>query len=180
MFFKGLKDRLKYKSALKYMKEELQRPPMTFNRSRAGIHLVAVIVDLEQFPKTEVFEEFVTLFKLRPNAVKVMGYKKEYDQNSPYATPVFSEKDLGWNGHIENGYAMEFLSREYDVLINYYNEKNIMLQLMTLKTNARIKVGFSTVDKTYNDIILDCPLQDFDTFKNEVTKYLNVLNELPV
>lgn len=162
------------------MKEQLESPPRPFGRRKAGIHLVGVIVDLDQFPKPEAFEEFVALFNLHPNAVKVIGYKKEYDRNSPYSTPVFSLKDLGWNGDIENSYASEFLSREYDVLINYYTEKNIMLQLMTLKTKARIKVGFSKVDKTFNDIILDCPLKDFDIFKNEATKYLNVLNELVV
>lgn len=162
------------------MKEELESPPKPMSKRKPGIHLVGVIVDLDKFPQPEAFEEFVTLFKLHPNAVKVIGYKKEYDQNSPYSTPVFSDKDLGWNGDIENSYAGEFLSREYDVLINYYTEKSIMLQLMTLKTKARIKVGFSKVDKTFNDIILDCLLKDFDIFKNEVTKYLNVINELAV
>lgn len=178
MFLKGLKGRFKHKSALKFMREELQSPPYSMSRKK-GIQMLGVIVDLDQFPQAEVFEEFINLFGLRPNAIKIMGYKREYDKNSPYATPVFSDKDLGWNGDIENGYAHEFLSREYDVLVNYYTEKNLMLQLMTVKTKARIKVGFASVDKTFNDIILDCPMKDFDLFKNEVRKYLNVLNELP-
>ena len=53
------------------------------------------------------------------------------------------------------------------------------MQLMTVKTQARIKVGFATVDKTFNDLILDCSIKDFDLFKNEIRKYLNVLKELP-
>ncbi len=178
MFLKGLKDRFKHKSALKYMREELENPPGPLNRKQ-GIQMLGVIVDLDQFPRAELFEQFVEEFGLRPNAVKVIGYKKDYDTNSPYATPVFSEKDLGWHGEIDNGYVQEFLSREYDVLINYYSEKNLMMQLMTVKTQARIKVGFATVDKTFNDLILDCSIKDFDLFKNEIRKYLNVLKELP-
>ncbi len=161
------------------MREELKSPPYPLKRKR-GIHQMGVIVDLDKFPRPEAFEDFVNLMGLRPSGVKIIGYKKDYDKNSPYSTPVFSDKDLGWNGDIENGYAQEFLSREYDVLLNYYTKKNLMLQLMTVKTKARIKVGFSTVDKTFNDIILDCELKDFDLFKNEVYKYLNVLNELVV
>lgn len=177
MFLKGIKDRFKHKSALKYMREELQSPPHPLQRKR-GIHQIGVIVDLDKFPRPEAFEDFVDLFGLRPSGVNVIGYKKDYDKNSPYSTPVFSDKDLGWNGDIENGYAQEFLSREYDVLLNYYTKKNLMLQLMTVKTKARIKVGFSKVDKTFNDIILDSELKDFDLFKKEVHKYLNVLSEL--
>lgn len=178
MFLKGLKDRFKHKSALKFMREELENP-YSPSRRKQGIQMLGVIVDLDKFPRTELFEEFVEVFGLHPNAVKVIGYKSYYDINSPYATPVFSDKDLGWNGDIENSYAQEFLSREYDVLINYYSEKNLMMQLMTVKTRARIKVGFAAVDKTFNDLIMDCSIKDFDLFKKEIRKYLSVLKELP-
>jgi hypothetical protein len=50
---------------------------------------------------------------------------------------------------------------------------------MTLKTQARIKVGFASVDKTFNDLIMDCAIKDFKVFKNEIGKYLKVLKELP-
>ncbi len=178
MFLKGLKDKFKYKSGLKFLKEELQSPPKVFHNKR-GIKSVGVIVDLDKFPNAEAFYEFVDLFELRPNAVKIIGYKNYYDKNSPYATPIFSDKDLGWNGEIQNGYALEFLSREYDLLINYYTQKNLMLQLMTIKTKARIKVGFAEVDKTFNDIILDATIKDFDVFKKEMKKYLHVMQEIP-
>ncbi|MCX2719376.1 hypothetical protein OO016_07175 [Poritiphilus sp. M415] len=159
------------------MREELENPPYPLSRKN-GIQMVGVIVDLDTFPRAESFEDFIELLGLRPSAVKVIGYKRDYDTNSPYATPIFSDKDLGWHGEIDNGYAQEFLSREYDVLINYYSEKNLMMQLMTVKTRARIRVGFATVDKTFNDLIVDCPTKDFDLFKNEIRKYLNVLKEL--
>jgi hypothetical protein len=49
---------------------------------------------------------------------------------------------------------------------------------MTVKTRARIKVGFAEIDPALNDLILQTPLQDFDTFKTELKKYLKVMNEL--
>ncbi len=109
------------------------------------------MVDLDSFETPDLFYEFVEEFSLRPNAVKIIGYKSYYDKNSPYATPVFSDKDLGWNGAIENSYVLEFLSREYDMLVNYYTEENLLLQLMSVKTQARIRVGFDEVDEQYND-----------------------------
>lgn len=177
MFLKGLKDKFKYKSGLKYLKEELKSPPEVLERAK-GIRSVGVIVDLDSFDHAELFFEFIEEFNLRPNAVKVVGYKSYYDKNSPYSTPVFSDKDLGWNGNIENSYALEFLSREYDLLVNYYTKENLMMQLMTIKTRARINVGFAEVDSSYNDLILQADPQDFSTFKKELKKYLGVMNEI--
>ena len=122
--------------------------------------------------------QFVDDFSLRPNSVKIIGYKNYYDKNSPYATPMFSDKDLGWKGNIENGYALEFLNREYDLLINYYTKEKLLLQLMTVKAKARINVGFGGVDKNLNDLIINTTLEDFKTFKAELKKYLFILNEI--
>ena len=177
MFLKGLKDKFKYKSGLKYLKEELNSPPEILERSK-GIKSIGVIVDLDSFDHAEKFFDFIEECKLRPNAVKIVGYKSYYDKNSPYATPVFSDKDLGWNGNIENSYALEFLSREYDLLVNYYTADNLMMQLMTIKTKARINVGFAEVDRSFNDLILDVDLGAFSTFKQELKKYLQVMNEI--
>ncbi len=177
MFLRGLKDKFKYKSGLKFLREELKSPPSAPQRPK-GISSIGVIVDLDAFDRAERFQEFIEAFGLRPNAVKVIGYRGFYDTNSPYATPVFSEKDLGWHGVIENSYASEFLSREYDLLVNYYDSTNLMLQLMSIKTRARLRVGLGGLDKSFNDLILHVPMGDFPTFKKELHKYLKVFKEL--
>ncbi len=175
--FKGIKDRFKYKSSLKFLKEELKKPFVEVKRTK-GITSIACLVDLDKFDDADKFFDFVEEFAIRPNAVKIIGYKKYYDKNSPYSTPVFSDKDLGWKGSIENSYVLEFLSREYDLLVNYYTEENLMLQLMSIKTKARVRVGFKEVDPRFNDLIIDSPIKNFKTFKQELKKYLKVLNEI--
>ncbi len=175
--FKGIKDKLKFKSGVKFLNEELQKPFAAVERKK-GITSVACLVDLDAFENANLFYEFVEDYGLRPNAVKIIGYKSYYDKNSPYATPVFSDKDLGWNGKIENSYVLEFLSREYDMLVNYYTHENLLLQLMSVKTRARVRVGFKAIDSRYNDLILDTPMKDFKVFKQELKKYLRVLNEI--
>ncbi len=176
MFLQGLKDKFKQKSGEKFLKNELLKTP-ELERKRNEILKVGVIVDLDTFENSDLFYQFIEMFGLRPNAVKIMGYRGFYDKNSPYATPVFSDKDLGWNGAVENSYALEFLSKEYDLLVNYYTRDTLIMKLMTVKTKARIKVGFAEIDPALNDLILQTKLQDFDTFKSELKKYLKVMNE---
>lgn len=177
MFLQALKDKFKQKSGEKYLKNELLSVPEA-GISKKGLNKVGVIVDLDNFQNADLFYQLIELLNLRPNAVKIMGYRSFYDKNSPYATPVFSDKDLGWGGAIENSYALEFLTKEYDLLLNYYIQDTLILKLMTVKTKARIKVGFAELDPNLNDIILQSPMNDFNTFKTELKKYLKVLQEL--
>ncbi|WP_136465599.1 DUF6913 domain-containing protein [Flagellimonas onchidii] len=177
MFLKGFQDKFKVKSGLKCLKEEMEKPPKTIERDK-GITSIGCIVDVDSFPNAEVFYELIDDFSLRPNAIKIIGYKREYDKNSPYAIQMFSDRDLGWKGVIENGYVLEFLGREYDILINYYTEDNLMMKLLSVKTPARLKVGFGALDPKINDLILNTPLSDFEMFKSELKKYLKVLKEL--
>jgi len=177
MFLKGLQDKFKVKSGQKYLREELERSPKTVARDK-GITSVGCIVDVDSFQKAEAFYELIEEFSLRPNAIKIIGYKREFDKNSPYVIQMFSDKDLGWKGQIENSYVLEFLSREYDMLINYYEDDNLMMKLLSVKTLARLKVGLAAQDPNINDLILNTPLSDFKLFKSELKKYLKVLKEI--
>lgn len=177
MVFKGLKDKFKHKSGLKYLRRELKTFPAVVDR-QPGIRAVGVIADLEEFKEEERFYELVESLGLKPNAIKIIGYREFYDKNSPYATPVFSDKDLGWKGGIENSYALEFLSREYDLLINYFDQPRLLMQLMSIKTRAAFRIGFDGLDPVFNDLILQSPLSDFETFKKELKKYLTLFKQL--
>ena len=176
MILKGLTEKFKRKSGAKYLRQQLQLPREGLERSK-GIQVVGVLVDLDRFDNPERFYELIKAFSLRPNAVKIIGYKRSYDKNSPYATPVFSDKDLGWHGQIENSYVLEFLSRSYDLLINYFAEENLMMQLLSVKVKARLRIGFTGIDPAYNDLILGGDPADFGLFKSEMKKYLVVLKQ---
>jgi|SRR5690554_1431045 len=177
MFIKKLTEKLKIRAGRKFLQQGLKSSLQVVNREK-GIRSVGCIVDLDRFDHADLFYELVEEFSLHPNSVKIIGYKGFYDKNSPYSTPVFSDRDLGWKAHIENSYALEFLSREYDLLVNYYTDDKLLLQLMTLKTRARLKVGFGEVDRNLNDLIMNTPMEDFRTFKQELGKYLRILNEI--
>ncbi len=175
--FKAIKDKFKRKSAFKFLKKELSQPLTRAERS-SGISSVGCLVDLDKFENANLFYDLVEEFGLRPNAIKIIGYKKFYDSNSPYSAPVFSDDDLGWKGNIDNSYVLEFLNKEYDMLVNYYAEENLLLQLVNVKAKARIRVGFKEIDAVNNDLILDVPMDNFKLFKLELKKYLKVLNEI--
>ena len=177
MVFRGLQDKFKVKSGRKYLLEELEKPAVAVNRDK-GVTSIGCIVDVDAFSNAEAFYELIDDFSLRPNAIKIIGYKRDFDKNSPYAIQMFTDRDLGWKGKIENGYVLEFLGREYDMLINYYTDDNLMMKLLSVRTPARFRVGLASADTKINDLILNTPLNEFGTFKSELKKYLKILKEI--
>ena len=177
MVLRGLQEKFKVKSGRKYLAKELEKPALATNRAK-GISAIGCIVDVDAFSNAEVFYELIDEFSLRPNAIKIIGYKRDFDKNSPFAIQMFTDRDLGWKGKIENGYVLEFLGRESDLLINYYTEDNLLMKLLSVRTPARLKVGLTEVDPKLNDLILNTPIKEFGTFKAELKKYLTILKEI--
>src|SRR5690606_11444559 len=90
MFIKGFQDKFKVKSGLKFLKGEMQRPQVPSSRE-PGIKSIGCIVDVDAFDSPEVFYELIEEFSLRPNAIKIVGYRREHDRNSPYAIQMFTD-----------------------------------------------------------------------------------------
>ena len=176
MVFNGIQEKFKAKSGHKYLEDELKKP--RFVRDKKGVSSIACIVDMDKFKNAEAFQSLIQQMGLKPNAVHVMGYKRGQDKHGMFSIPFCTDKDLGWNGSIENGDFSEFSGREYDVLVNYFTDDRLVLKLMSTKINARIRVGLKEADHAMNDLIFDCGLSDFKTFKTELEKYLRILNEL--
>jgi len=176
MVFKAIQDKFKAKSGYKYLEDESKKErPVTHKK---GISNIACIVDMDKFGDANAFQSLRQQMGLQPNAVHVMGYKRGQDKHGMFSIPFCTDKDLGWNGSIENGDFSEFSGREYDILINYFTDDRLVLKLMSTKINARIKVGLKDADKNMNDLIFDCKLSDYSTFTSELEKYLKILKEI--
>ncbi len=176
MVLKTLQEKFKVKSGLKYLEDELRRP--RHFQEKKGVAALACVVDMDKFPNAEAFQELRHFLNLKPNAIHIMGYKRGGHRNGMFSIPFCTDKDLGWNGSIENGDFAEFSGRDYDVLINYYTDDRLLLKLMSTKIAARIRVGFQGMDNAMNDLIFNCQLDDFKTFTSELKKYLKILNEI--
>lgn len=176
MIIKAIQERFKVKSGVKYLEDEL-RKKRSFSEKK-GITGIACIVDMDKYPDAEKFQGLRQEFNLKPNAVHIIGFKRSMDKNGMFSIPFVTEKQLGWNGSIENGDFSEFSGRDYDMLINYYTDDRLMLKLMSVKLNARLRVGLKGGDQVLNDLIFDCQLDDFETFGKELKKYLKILEEI--
>jgi len=69
---------------------------------------------------------------------------------------------------------LEFISYDYDLLINFFKSNNV-LTLLSSKVNAKFRVGFSSVDSRLNDLIFSEKIKKFKEFDSELIKYLRII-----
>jgi len=64
------------------------------------------------------------------------------------------------------------------MLISYYDIEKAALLLVTQRTNANFKVGFSTIDKRLNHFMINTVAENYTVFTNELFRYLKILNKI--
>ena len=90
----------------------------------------------------------------------------------------FSLKNISWSGSVNNQEIIDFKAKNFDMLISYYDQEKPALLLVTQRSKALFKVGFSNIDKRINHLMIDTAITDETVFVQELFKYLKILNKI--
>jgi len=167
---------LREKSNQKYINKQLNS--RRSNVSEQKIDSLAVILNISEFNDFEAIRDFASELKIHPNKIKILAYTEDEKEVLNSRELLFSKKEIGWNAKIKSPELQDFLNKEFDALIGYYNEENVELNLVTTMSKAIFKIGISGHDERIFDFIIETESSDFNIFKSELTKYLNILNKL--
>ena len=110
---------------------------------------------------------------LKEKDIKVVSYSKTIF-NDPFYKMRVSDNSINFFGNINSADANEFISYNYDLLINYFGNNKI-LSLISSRCNANFRVGFDISNQKLNDIIFKDIYNNFEKFSNELVKYLKML-----
>ncbi len=169
MFLKGLQQ----KSAKKVLTQKLHKTT-TKEVEATPIQTVGLIVNADT---TENVAHIVQSLQFTV-AVDVLYYHKNVQKNREVDHPVFYEKDFGWKGKAKTEELQQFLSKPFDLLISYYSDDIVALQLASGLQAATFKVGIQGGDQDIHDVIIQTKEEDIATFAKELHTYLQILNKL--
>ncbi len=142
------------------------------------IKSIGVILNLKEFSDFESLRAFFKSLGIKPNKTKIIAFvEDEKDINFHWET-YFTAKDFGWKGKINNMDLITFVETEFDALISFYKSQDLELNLITAQSNANFKIGLSNNDQRLYDLIIEVKPSEFSLFKDELKKYLTVLNKL--
>lgn len=142
------------------------------------INSIGLVIDESDFPEKEaLIQELISIGFLEQN-ICVIVHSDKIKKNQVYPYPTFGAKHLNWKAEINQAQLIDFMDQKFDLLINYYAlEKAILLQITNI-SKAYFKVGFSSVDKRLNHLMINTDTKNYQIFVSELLRYLKILNKI--
>lgn len=144
--------------------------------SEIKIKSVAILVDGNRF---RAISELLNLMQNEGlSQVRAFVFTKDKKVENTDNIIYFSSNDIEANGQIKNSDLLQQITHPYDLIINYYDEKNIDLLYLTSVTKAGFRVGFKQNHIEINELMIDVNINDHQVFIEELFKYLKKFNKI--
>ena len=172
MFYKIIKNFFLKKN----VKKRLLNSPSISKQEK--IKTIGLLVDESYFSKTASLIDEILLQGFEKNQIVVLVYKDKIKAKEIRNELFVSRKNITISGEINNPEVNKFLEEPFDLLINYYDVSKFPILLLSIKSKAKFKVGFDTIDKRVNHFIIKEFVDNYKEFTLEVFKYLKILNKI--
>lgn len=140
------------------------------------ISKVRVFLDASLAIEKHFFVELAKSFAIPPVNLSVFVFPSGNPVENQYSD-FFNPKDIGYFGHFQGDLAL-VCSKDVDLQINYFNTANLHMKWVAVEAKHKMSVGFSNVEQQINDLIFDFAPTDKNVFKEELIKYLTILNKI--
>jgi hypothetical protein len=148
------------------------------NSFSGKIKTIGLLVDESYLVETKFLVEELKSYGFLEEDIDAVIYKSKLKSQSKYSKTTFSSRHLKWNAKINNKSVNEFINKEFDLLISYYDIEKSILLIVTHESKAKFKVGFSSIDKRLNDLMINTNIENYKVFIGELIRYLKILNKI--
>lgn len=140
------------------------------------ITTLGILIDEIYISQIEYITQYFLDVGIEKQNVAFLIFKQKLKDVTPY--PYFTRKNITSDGEFVKSEILDFTEKSFDMLISYYDLEKPSLMLATLKSKAKFKVGFSTVDKRLNHFMITTTGDKQEEFLSELFKYLKILNKI--
>ena len=138
------------------------------------IKTIGCIID-PMFPvEVSNFIKLVHRIGLKEKDLKLITFQENDNGFNIFSNMNITPTSISFYGNLNGNDSLEFISYEYDLLVNFFNANDV-LTLLSSKANAKFRIGFDSVDPRLNDLIFSNKIKKFNEFEKEFVKYLNLI-----
>jgi len=169
-------EKVKRKSLRKLTERNLAKRDLS--QVNAPMKTLGFLVDERLVQDFDLLYDFSMPLNLIPKDVKVFSFIEVKKKLPSLLQNQVQRKDFNWKGEMHNQNASEFLDRNFDVLVGYYDGKHEFLDVMISQSKAKFKVGFAGADERLFDLLISVKPTKIELFKAELKKYLEILGKM--
>jgi len=164
----------------------LKRESATIERNLKMVNLshaksIGIVYPLFDIPDYNQVMEFVTQLQHDRKEVKALGFVQEKNLISRFPPKLsydfFSRDNLNWFNKPVNDRVQDFVSREFDLLIDLTMHEHLPTKYVVGLSKARCKVGrFCDNNARYYDLMINIqPMTTLREFISQVRHYLTII-----
>ena len=142
------------------------------------VNQVGVLVEKDNLDKVRVVEQELQKCKIKPIHFHYLIYDKEYKDKQSKTLPTFGFNCIGLTGGFKSEAVKEFVARDFDIMVNYFDVDCPVLKLVSLESNAKLHTGFDFAECSLNTLAIKTAVTEAKVFSFELIRYLNILNKL--
>lgn len=167
--------KLKKKSIQKQYDKFIANQPQK-NIKNSKVKNIAVVLDNEALVNV-VLANLTNNFSIKKEAITVLVFK-EFSKKDEPSPQFFTEKEVGFKASLKSDNLKNFVKNNYDLLINYTKQSNLLTNMVTLLSQADFKAGFAEIDDRLFDIVVSDESFNEAVLNQELKKYLTILNKI--
>ncbi|MFD1316515.1 DUF6913 domain-containing protein [Namhaeicola litoreus] len=147
------------------------------HRERSGIFLetkiekISVLMDEHQFDSKDILEDLQKKIGVKLKSDYILVYSQQKKPETSDACRFFTKSDFGIFGKIKNLGLVDFLSNDFDILINYCSPDSDEARTILLKTKAKLVAGFDD-NQALQDFSFKLDRSNLIEFNTELARYL--------
>jgi hypothetical protein len=142
------------------------------------IDKVGVLIDANYFTNQDVLIEEIIKYGILRENIEILSFVNKNKKTILEKFNYFFRKDISLGGLFKSERVTNFTEQPFDLLISYYDIQKPTLLLVTRSSKAKFKVGFQTIDKRVNHIVINTIAENYSEFISELFKYLKILKKI--
>lgn len=140
------------------------------------IKTVAILVENEERLQ-EITTDIEKTLGIKKQNITPLIFKEKLKKEE-HSPAYFTKKDFKFRGKIVSKDLQGFIKKDFDLLISYAIEANLYVNMITLYSEAKFKVGFAQIDDRLYDLIVKEPSFSTKVLHKEIHKYLSILKKI--
>ncbi len=172
---------------LKLGKWVFQRELQTNSRTKEVCNLddaksIGILYDATSEQQIKIIKPFVSYFFDLKKDVKALGYvnakELSYCHTPKLQYDFFYQKDLNWYYKPQNYIIDNFITKEYDILINLCDSNIIPIKYLVASSIAHFKIGIYEENYEIYDLMISLKEDKrIEKLMNEIKYYINLINK---
>ncbi len=136
---------------------------------------VAIFVDDYTTFNEKKFRELQDIIKLDEPHFSILTFKEKKTSFNEFRGTVLFQNEINWQGRIVSKEVKNFISKPFDLLIDYTRADSLRRQLVVAQIKAKLKVGCSAKKKKFYDLLISVNPKEIKLFNKELVRYLKIL-----